>query len=130
MSNAGQGKATVIPIERARAALEHLKRRNQQQVEQLQTEIISLREELAKDKATPGTSIYNNAPSKKRGKKYQQQLAKVRVGIESGSLTSLGRAAIKGFASCGDTVAESLQVDLVDMGLARRTPSGQVRLAA
>ena len=130
MSSAGQGKAAVIPIERARAALEHLKQRNQQQVEQLQAETEALRAELAKVRASPRVSTYNNAPSKKRGKKYQQQLAKVRAGVESGTLTSLGRAAIKGFASCGDTVAESLQVDLVDLGLAKRTPSGQVRRVA
>lgn len=117
------GRTKVIPIDRARAALEHLKQRHGQQVEQLQTELALLRNQLAQ--ATPE---YNNAPSKKRGKKYQRQLAKVRAAVEAGELASLGRASLKRYAECGDTVAESLQVDLVSTGLARRTAGGQVRL--
>lgn len=127
--SAGQGK--VIPIERARAALEQLKQRHQQQVDELRAEISALRSERANGaRAHHSEATYNNAPSKKRGKKYQRQLAKVRAAVESGELSSLGRASIKRCAECGDTVAESLQVDLVDMGLARRTAGGQVRLAA
>lgn len=134
--SAGQSKAVVIPIERAKAALEHLKQRHQQQVDELRAEISALRSEATNQtqgadfRRSKSGSSYNNAPSKKRGKKYQRQLAKVRAAVESGELSSLGRASIKRCAECGDTVTESLQVDLVDMGLARRTAGGQVRLAA
>lgn len=123
----GQGK--VIPIGRARAAFEDLKHRHQLQVEELRAEISGLRSEL-KTGQLKIDSVHNNAPSKKRGKKYQRQLAKVRAAVEAGNLPSLGRASIKRYAECGDTVAESLQVDLVDLGLARRTAGGQVRRAA
>lgn len=130
----GQGK--VIPIDRARAAFENLKQRHQLQVEELRAEISALRSGVTNQtqgadfRQSKSGSTYNNAPSKKRGKKYQRQLAKVRAAVESGALPSLGRASIKRCAECGDTVAESLQVDLVDIGLARRTAGGQVRLAA
>ena len=73
---------------------------------------------------------HNNAPRKKRTAAYQRKLAQVRTGVLSGKLSSLGRKAIKDFCNCGDDVANSIQADLVEEGLAERATSGRLKIAA
>lgn len=118
-------KPQLIEIGKAQTVIAKLKKQHAIEVRDLRAEIEALQARLAKEQA-----VYNNAPSKKRRSAYQAKLAFARQSVQDGTLTTLGRATLKRHLNCGDTVAASIQAQLVDDGIAVRLPGGQCRLAA